>query len=58
MSARYCEIPGACDWEYGTTWVTITPPAYVFGAHWAPNGFTFLHQDKLTGHPGDLVRSQ
>ena len=32
-----------------------TPPEYVFGAHWAPNGFTFLHQDKLTGHAGDMV---
>ena len=32
-----------------------TAPAHVFGAHWAGNGFTFLNQDKLTGHKGDLI---
>ena len=32
-----------------------TPPAWVFGAHWAGNGFTFLNQDKLTGHKGDML---
>jgi glucose/arabinose dehydrogenase len=32
-----------------------TVPAWTFGAHWAGNGFSFLSQDKLTGHRGDMV---
>lgn len=32
-----------------------TPPAWMFGGHWAPNGWTFLSTDKLTGSVGDAV---
>lgn len=31
-----------------------TPPALVFGAHWANNGFTFLQKDAL-GAKGDML---
>jgi glucose/arabinose dehydrogenase len=31
------------------------PPAYLFGAHWANNGFTFLTRDAFPGHKGDMV---
>jgi glucose/arabinose dehydrogenase len=33
----------------------MTLPAWNNGAHWANNGWTFLQQDKLTGHAGDAV---
>ncbi|HEX2971831.1 MAG TPA: PQQ-dependent sugar dehydrogenase [Tepidisphaeraceae bacterium] len=29
------------------------PPAWSFGAHWAPNGFTFLSRDHFPNHRGD-----
>src|SRR5690606_31820323 len=31
-----------------------TPPAWPFGAHWAPNGFTFLENDYFPQHQGDM----
>lgn len=31
-----------------------TPPAWVFGGHWAGNGFTFLSQDYFPGAKGDI----
>ncbi|HEX8324917.1 MAG TPA: PQQ-dependent sugar dehydrogenase [Tepidisphaeraceae bacterium] len=30
-------------------------PAWVFGAHWAGNGFTFLSKDGFPDHKGDLI---
>lgn len=30
-----------------------TPPEWEFGAHWAPNGWTFLTKDYFPGHKGD-----
>ncbi len=30
-------------------------PEMVFGAHWAGNGFTFLHKDYFPDHQGDLI---
>lgn len=32
-----------------------TPPEWTFGAHMAPNGFTFLTKDMFPGHKGDLI---
>lgn len=32
-----------------------TPPAWAFGAHWAPNGWTFLESDALFGRSGDAL---
>jgi glucose/arabinose dehydrogenase len=32
-----------------------TAPAWVFGAHWAGNGFTFVTKPTVTGHAGDLI---
>jgi glucose/arabinose dehydrogenase len=29
------------------------PPAWSFGAHWAPNGWTFLSKDYFPDHKGD-----
>jgi glucose/arabinose dehydrogenase len=30
-----------------------TPPAWSLGAHWAPNGWTFLSKNYFPGHQGD-----
>ena len=30
-----------------------TPPEWALGAHWAPNGWTFLTKDAMPGHKGD-----
>jgi glucose/arabinose dehydrogenase len=30
-----------------------TPPAWSLGAHWAPNGWTFLSRGTFPGHQGD-----
>lgn len=32
-----------------------TPPAWCFGAHWAPNGFTFVESPELLGSPSDAI---
>jgi glucose/arabinose dehydrogenase len=32
-----------------------TPPAWSLGAHWAPNGWTFLRSDALFGKSGDAL---
>ena len=32
-----------------------TPPAYLFPAHWANCGWTFLNQDSPFGHRGDMI---
>jgi glucose/arabinose dehydrogenase len=32
-----------------------TPPAWCFGAHWAPNGWTFLSKDSAIGKKGDAI---
>ncbi len=32
-----------------------TPPAWNFGAHWAPNGWTFLSKNLFPNHQGDAV---
>lgn len=29
------------------------PPEFALGAHWAPNGWTFLTKDAMPGHKGD-----
>lgn len=33
------------------------PPAWNYGAHWAPNGFTFVAGDKFPGLRGDLLQA-
>jgi glucose/arabinose dehydrogenase len=32
-----------------------TPPEWLFHAHWAPNGWTFIHKDYFPGMKGDAV---
>lgn len=32
-----------------------TPPVWCFGAHWAPNGFSFIEKSELLGSPGDAL---
>jgi glucose/arabinose dehydrogenase len=32
-----------------------TPPAWCFGAHWAPNGWCFLTKDSAIGKRGDAI---
>lgn len=32
-----------------------TPPAWPLGAHWAPNGWSFLQHESLFGRPGDAL---
>jgi glucose/arabinose dehydrogenase len=31
------------------------PPEWALGAHWAPNGWTFVTKDAMPGHKGDAV---
>jgi glucose/arabinose dehydrogenase len=33
---------------------TAVPPAYMFPAHWANNGWTWLNKDSALGHRGDM----
>ena len=47
---EYADRPDIVDLAAKTT-----PPAWVFGAHWAGNGFTFLDKDYFPDFKGDLI---